>query len=85
MSVSLICKQCGKKFISDIYKRKFCSEECRKKYRPSYERVCEYCGKQYTAHHYKGKYCSPQCGKKARNKITGSNDIKIDPKWLRRK
>ena len=86
MAISLNCKNCGKKFIATTHGKKFCSEECKKSYRHTYNKTCANCGDEFIAYHKNARYCSKTCRDESRRtKVTNDEDINIDPKWLRRK
>jgi hypothetical protein len=67
------CLQCGKKFITNDGKRKFCCKSCYLKHnklyyekKPKEKRTCALCGKTfYSAHQYQ-IYCSIECRIEAR-------------------
>ena len=66
------CKQCGKKFISTYISPKFCSNNCKSKWRrenglDDETRECCICGKKFTVNKYsKTKTCSRECAAKLR-------------------
>ena len=54
MSKKCICQECGKEFMSkDSHIKKYCSDECRKKYRRENGKgqilncTCHFCGKKF--------------------------------------
>lgn len=61
------CKQCGKEFESTMTESKFCSNNCKSKWRreqgfDNEKRVCEHCGKEFTINKYsKTRTCSRKC------------------------
>lgn len=74
-----VCEQCGKplkvsQYAGQRHAAKFCTNECRKRYRAEYKReqqgttcrdetmrTCQCCGKAYMSVKSHQKYCSPQC------------------------
>lgn len=58
------CPICGKLTLN----KKFCSVECRKKYRRKmmfkYENICESCGTKFKSKEPNRKFCSPKCYRK---------------------
>lgn len=61
----LVCRQCGKTFLSRGNKRQFCSVECyhvsQKTGRTIHQKICPYCGKAFETIDRKQKYCSSTC------------------------
>ena len=58
------CSFCGKKFVTKIYNRKYCSADCRNKagYQPTPTEVyCVICGKDFIATRETQKYCGDYC------------------------
>lgn len=67
------CACCGKKYVATTCgKNKFCSQQCRNKYRQEHEltkRVCPHCGKEFET--YKAncaRFCSHSCAMDAKRK-----------------
>lgn len=67
---SMVCENCGKKFISGKKHGKYCSANCRSKARrksgiDNETRICVICGKAYSVNKYsKTKTCSKECSSK---------------------
>ena len=73
-----ICQNCGKAFLLDGGRRKYCSDECEKegnrKRHAKNKRakkknpviICAWCGKEFVASHANTKYCSDECRLAAR-------------------
>lgn len=65
----LICKFCGKTFLSKNRNAQFCSNTCHGLWRtankPVYTRTCECCGKTFIINSptHKKRYCSSQCAR----------------------
>lgn len=62
----VICKHCGKIFITKAARAFYCSESCKEKNRPDKQKkdfVCEFCGKPFKrrAPDNAGRFCSRQC------------------------
>ena len=81
------CLMCGKEFLRECNSRKYCSEECKRKYyksikNPEKNLVCEYCRKAFTSP-CERKYCSFECcvlANPAKEKISKtSSEIKQIP------
>lgn len=77
-----ICLNCGKEFVADNKRRKYCSNECVKeaheaqvaRYRSKKRaekkklvKICAWCGKEFEARNASAKYCSDACFKLARS------------------
>lgn len=60
------CKECGKEYLAEVERRKYCSVECFHLKSPRVECICKVCGKTRKVKpadvaEGKGKYCSPDC------------------------
>lgn len=64
---NLTCNNCGKEFIGNK-NNKFCSKECRSKYKKEnlrmYKHTCLVCKKEYESKNKYSKYCSYKCNYK---------------------
>jgi len=80
----LVCKFCGKKYLSTHKTGKFCSRSCEKKFRrksgiDNEQRICALCGSKFiTNKNTKIKYCSRKCAgkiisKKMKGRIVAKN------------
>ena len=59
-----ICEQCGKEFISNNERRKYC-DKCKEK---GYKHICENCGEIFYNKHHVRKFCSKNCYKQFKTK-----------------
>lgn len=66
---SVKCITCGKLFETDLYNKKFCSNECRNKFHfqggELTKKFCPYCGSIFETAKRNKKYCSDECRDKA--------------------
>lgn len=67
----MICKHCGKEFISTKIAQKYCSPECRRKANKKKamgvrEFTCEWCGLKFMSDRAR-KYCCDKCRDNAHN------------------
>lgn len=72
-----ICENCGDHFYNKHIGRKFCSEECHRKWQQNHicqhtwTKICLACGKTFEARYPTKKYCSWACGShKKRNDLS---------------
>ena len=77
-----VCAVCGKEFVADNKRRKYCSDKCVKeaheaqvaRYRSKKRaekkklvKICAWCGKEFEARNASAKYCSDACFKLSRS------------------
>jgi predicted transcriptional regulator len=68
---TLICKECGKQFVSNDSKRHYCTPACYELFQSKRHvtpelRTCYVCGKQFQSAHWSKRYCSTECRVEAR-------------------
>jgi len=70
------CAVCGKSFLGQNYRQKFCSQRCmyddqnekRKSQRATYKNICQICGKEFYTRKENENTCSADCKKKRKSK-----------------
>lgn len=66
----MTCIVCGTDFISKSHHGKFCSNECKSKYKP-YTHICEHCGQEFKSNRKVHRFCGTECiGKSQRKNVS---------------
>lgn len=74
----VICKYCGKEFVTNVYTKSYCSKECRyknnaiinrKKLKIHNKKLCKECNKEFIERNRNHKFCSYKCSENYYYKI----------------
>lgn len=78
-AVLVTCPHCGKEFVRGRYRRKYCSDECQKKFNTAKHCkkktdtgktvACPICGTEFVTKNQHHKYCSRECYAEAQHRL----------------